>query len=97
MSPGAKLLAGQKKEKKIRSFEGEATAAFSEGEEQKFGFLFFCVFYSLLKLQNDPPLEFVEKTTIYRKNIARFFNLVPQLLFVCKFDFLKFFCIFENE
>jgi len=28
------------------------------------------------------------------KNIAKFPNLVSQLLFFCKFDFSEFFCIF---
>ena len=40
-----------------------------------------------------PLPEFVEKTTIYRKNIASFFNLVPQFLFVYK---IWLFLIFFN-
>ena len=46
----------------------------------------------------NPPLLFELKTTIYRQNVARFFNLVPQLLsFFVNFDFSYFFVFFENE
>ena len=49
------------------SWEGAAVFGF-------LGFRFFVMF------QNCPPLLFELKTTIYRQNVARFFNLVPQLL-----------------
>ena len=45
--------------------------------------------------QNYPPLECVEETSIYRQNVAVFFNLVPQLLsFFVNFDFSYFFVFF---
>ena len=45
-----------------------------------------------------PPLECVEETSIYRQNVARFFNLVPQLLsFFVNFDFSYFLYFFKNK
>ena len=38
----------------------------------------FCIFSEVVKIA--PPFECVEETSIYRQNVARFFNLVPQLL-----------------
>ena len=46
-------------------------------------FLFFFFFF----LSKLPPSMQVLEATIYRQNVARFPNLVPQLLLFCKFDF----------
>ena len=51
-------------------------------EKKELGLGFFVVSPLLPKL---PPLECELKTSIYRQNVARFFNLVPQLPSFYKF------------
>ena len=74
---GAAWLVFEKKKK----CQGWGAAALRKMGEDRFRvFVFFseCV-------KNAPPLECVEEPSIYRQNVARFFNLVPQLLSFCKF------------
>jgi hypothetical protein len=67
------------------------------GREEKevwfLGFVWFRVFYGFFYfLQNyPPPLSVLRGPIFISKNIARFPNLVPQLLSFCKFDFSYFF------
>ena len=73
--------------------EAPPTLFFLSGEKE----LVFRVFEFFSECVKNAPPECVEEPSIYRQNVARFFNLVPQLSFFVKFDFLCFFVFFENK
>jgi hypothetical protein len=66
-----------------------ATGWFERDEFLGLGFFVFP-----LDVQNCPPLCMCWKLIFIGKNVVRSPNLVPQLLFFCKFDFSNFNWIF---
>ena len=63
---------------------GGVNKKFQWGGAAVWGPLGFFVFLLIFK-NSPPPFECEFKTSIYRQNVARFFNLVPQLPSFCKF------------
>ena len=85
------LVLGEKKPRtpgyKNSKSVGEAPPAgfFEWGERMGFRLGFFCVFFSECCQNYPPPFCKCWKPVFIGKNVAKFFNLVPQLLSFCKF------------
>ena len=93
--PAAGFLEKNTRETKISNQGGRRRpVVFLSGKKELV--LGFCVFFEFQNLAPPPPFCKCWKPVFKGKNVAKFFNLVPQLLSFCKLIFLIFLYFFKK-